>query len=52
MNDLQRNPEIEKLYDLREVQKQSADEGKYNQGLYNGIELCIATLECREPEYK
>lgn len=47
---------LEKLNDLKRVQNDSVitDEGDgiYNIGLYNGIELCIACLEGREPEYK
>ena len=39
------------IRDLKEVQEKSALSDNYNLGLYNGIELCLAILEKRAPEY-
>jgi hypothetical protein len=40
------------IRDLKEVQEKSALSDDYNLGLYNGMELCLAILEKREPKYK
>lgn len=40
------------IRDLKDVQEKSALQDDYNLGLYNGIELCLAILEKREPKYK
>ena len=40
------------IRDLLQVQEKSALSDDYNLGLYNGIELCLAILEKREPKYK
>lgn len=54
-NEARLNNEIEKLNDILRIQREciTTDEGDsvYNAGLYNGIELCVAFLESREPKY-
>ena len=49
--EIEREPFWE-IKDLVEVQKESALLDDYNLGLYNGMELCLALLEKREPKYK
>lgn len=41
-----------KIRDLVQVQEKSSLKDDYNLGLYNGMELCLALLEKREPKYK
>ena len=41
---------VEALTDLLAAQQQSVED-EYNHGLYNGLELAIATLQDREPQY-
>lgn len=41
---------VEKVVDLLKVQQQSVADS-YNHGLYNGLELAIATMQDREPQY-
>ena len=41
---------VEKVVDLLKAQQQSVVDG-YNHGLYNGLELAIATMQERPPEY-
>ena len=36
---------------MKDAQFQSFDYDDYNLGLYNGIELCLAIMEEREPKY-
>jgi hypothetical protein len=43
---------ISQVIDLINVQKQSALSDSYNLGLYNGMELCLATLQDREPKFQ
>lgn len=40
------------IKDALQVQEKSALSDDYNLGLYNGMELCLAILEKREPKYK
>lgn len=40
------------IRDCLQVQEKSALSDEYNLGLYNGMELCLAILEKREPKYK
>jgi len=35
---------------LRDIQRASVDD-EYMRGLYNGLELVLAVLEARDPEY-
>lgn len=35
---------------LRDIQRESVDD-EYMRGLYNGLELVLAVLEARNPEY-
>lgn len=42
---------IEKIKNMKELQQYSITDA-YMLGLYNGIELCLATLEHRNPDYK
>ena len=39
------------LRSMRDAQLQSFDHDHYNLGLYNGIELSLAIMEEREPQY-
>lgn len=44
---------IDMLKNMKDIQgsKGNIDQGDYMVGLYNGLELAIATLEDREPEF-
>ena len=41
---------VEKVADLLAIQQQSVTD-EYMRGLYNGLELAIATMQDREPKY-
>jgi hypothetical protein len=40
------------IIDLVEIQKNSALSDSYNLGLYNGMEMCLALLQKREPKFE
>lgn len=45
---------LKELKNLRKIQKENITAGKdeYMVGLYNGIELCVASMEEREPVFE
>lgn len=45
---------LKELKNLRKIQKENIATGKdeYMIGLYNGIELCVASMEGREPVFE
>lgn len=45
---------LKELKDFRKIQKENITAGKdeYMIGLYNGIELCVASMEEREPVFE
>lgn len=47
------NSKIKELERLKQIQKQTVetDKTEYSAGLYNGIELALAVLQNREPNY-
>ena len=42
---------ISDMKSMKDAQFQSFHYDDYNLGLYNGIELCLAIMEEREPKY-
>lgn len=42
----------QEIKDLLVVQEESSTKDNYSLGLYNGLELCLALLEKRQPRYK
>lgn len=40
------------IIDLVEIQKKSVLSDSYNLGLYNGMEMCLALLQKREPKFE
>ncbi len=43
---------IDTLNNFLEIQKECIEQSEYMLGLYNGMELALATLEKREPKYE
>lgn len=45
---------IQQVTDIRDIQgaKETIAAGEYMRGMYNGLELALATLQGRDPEYK
>ena len=45
---------LHSLRNLRDIQGSEGnwDQGEYMRGMYNGMELAVAILEDREPDYK
>lgn len=48
------NEKVQKMRDLVKTQGQKGnfDQGDYMLGMYNGMELMLAIVEGREPDYK